>query len=42
MKLTPSQLIAELSKKVDADLARIAVESYVEMQNRHQLFLKVQ
>jgi hypothetical protein len=34
MKLTPPQLIAELSKKIDADLARITVESYVEMQNR--------
>ena len=34
MKLTPSQLIVELSKKVDADLAKIAIESYVEMQNR--------
>lgn len=34
MKLTPLQLIAELSKKVDADLAKIAIESYVEMQNR--------
>lgn len=34
MKLTPSQLITELSKKVDADLARIAIESYIEMQNR--------
>lgn len=34
MKLTPAQLITELSKKIDADLARIAIESYVEMQNR--------
>lgn len=34
MKLTVSQLIAELSKKVDADLAKIVVESYVGMQNR--------
>lgn len=34
MRLTSSQLVAELSKTLDADLAKIAVESYVEMQKR--------
>lgn len=34
MKLTPLQLINDLSTYVDADLAKIAIESYVEMQKR--------
>jgi hypothetical protein len=34
MMLTVPELIAELSTIVDPDLARIAVESYVQMQNR--------
>ena len=34
MRLTSSQLITELSKTLDADLAKIAVESYIEMQKR--------
>ncbi len=34
MKLTTPQLIKELSTIIDADLARLVVENYVEMQNR--------
>jgi hypothetical protein len=34
MRLTTSQLITELSKIVDPELARLAVENYVEMQKR--------
>jgi hypothetical protein len=34
MKLTSPQLIVELSKNINLDLAKIAVESYIEMQQR--------
>src|SRR5690349_19763573 len=34
MKLTPEELIVELSGVVDMSLARASIESYVEMQQR--------